>query len=53
MKAIVDEVRSGHKIDVHDAEFIAKVRELKHYDRCVTVRLVANEFDVERQLVKC
>ena len=44
-----DETRPGRPFSVRNEELIAKVRKRIQEERCVTVRMMADEFDVNRR----
>ena len=43
-----DEARPGHPFSVRNEELVAKMRKRIQEERCVTVRMMADEFDVNR-----
>jgi len=51
VETIEDEARSGHPFSVCNKGLIAKVRERIQEERCVTVRMMADEFGVNRETI--
>jgi len=47
-----DEARPGRPFSVRNEGLIAKVRKRIQEERCVTVRLMADEFDVNRETIR-
>src|ERR1700729_1540359 len=52
VETIADEASSGRQISVRNDELIAKVRERILDDRCLTVRMMADEFDFSRETIR-
>lgn len=52
VELIEDEPRSGRPITVRSEELIAKVRERLLQDRCVTVRMMADDYGVNRETIR-
>jgi len=48
---IEDEARPGRPFSVHNEGLIAKVRKRIQEERCVTVRMMADEFGVNRETI--
>jgi len=46
-----DEARPGRPFSVHNEELIAKVRKQIEEESCVTVRMMADEFGVNRETI--
>ena len=51
METIEDEARPGRQFSVRNEGLIAKVRELITEERCATVRMMADEFSVNRETI--
>ena len=52
METIEDEARPGRRFSVRNKGPIAKVRKRIQEERCVTVRLMADEFGVNRETIR-
>ena len=52
METIEDEARPGRPFFVHNEGFIAKVRKRIQEERCVTVRMMADEFGFNRETIR-
>ena len=52
METIEDETRPGRPFSVCNEELIAKVRKRIQEERCVTVRMTADEFGVNRETIR-
>ena len=46
-----DEARPGLPFSVRNEGLIAKVRKRRQEERCVTVRMMADEFGVSREMI--
>jgi len=51
VEMIEDEARPGRPFSVHNEGLIAKVRKRIQEERCVTVRMMADEFGVNREMI--
>jgi len=51
VETIEDEARPGRPFSVRNEGLIAKVRKRIQEERCVTVRMMADEFDVNRETI--
>ena len=51
METIEDDARSGHPFFVRNEGLIAKVRKQIQEERCVTVRMMADDFGVNRETI--
>ena len=51
METTENEARPGHPFSVCKEGLIAKVRKRIQEERCVTVRMIADEFDVNREMI--
>ena len=52
MEATENEVRPGRPFSVHNEELIAKVRKRIQEERCATVRMMADDFGVNRETIR-
>ena len=52
VETIEDEARPGHPFSVRNEGLVAKVRKRIQENRCVTVRLMADEFGVNRETIR-
>ena len=52
MEKIEDEARSGRPFSVRNEGLIVKVRKRIQEERCVTVRMMADEFGVNRETIR-
>jgi len=52
VEAIEDEARPGCPFSVHNEGLIAKVRKRTQEERCMTVRMMADEFGVNRETIR-
>jgi len=52
MKASEDEANPGHPFSVRNEGLIAKVRKRIQEECCVTVRMMADEFGVNRETIR-
>ena len=52
VEKIEDEARPGRPYSVRNEELTAKVRKRIQVERCVTVRIVADEFGVNRETIR-
>ena len=52
METIEDEARPGRPFSVRKEGLIAKVRKRIQEERCVTVRMMADEFGVNRETIR-
>ena len=52
METIEDEDRPGRPFSVCNEGLIAKVRERIQEERCATVRMMADEFGVNREMIR-
>ena len=52
METIEDEARPGRPFSVRNEGLIAKVRKRIREERCVTVRMMADEFGVNRETIR-
>jgi len=52
VEVIEDEARPGRPFSVHNEGLIAKVRKRIKEERCVTVRMMADEFGVNREMIR-
>ena len=52
VEAIEDEARPGRPFSVHNEGLIAKVRKRIQEERCVTVRIMADEFGVNKETIR-
>ena len=51
LETIEDEARPGRPFSVHNEGLIAEVRKRIQEERCVTVRMMADEFGVNREMI--
>jgi len=51
VETIEDEARPGHPFSVRNEGLIAKVRKQIQEEHCVTVRMMADEFGVNREMI--
>ena len=49
---IEDEARPGHSFSVHNEGLVAKVRKRIQEELCVTVRMMADEYGVNRETIR-
>ena len=52
VKMIEDEARHGHPFSVRNEGLVEKVRERIQEERCATVRMMADEFGVNREMIR-
>ena len=52
METIENEARPGRPFSVRNERFIAKVRKRIQEEHCVTVRMMADEFGVNRETIR-
>ena len=52
METIEDEARPGRPFSVRNEGLVAKVRKRIEEERCVTVRMMADEFGVSRETIR-
>ena len=52
METIEDESRPGRPFSVHNEGLIAKLKKRLQEVRCVTVRMMADEFGVNRETIR-
>jgi len=52
VETIKDEARPGRPFSVRNEGLIAKVRKQIQEERCVTVRMMADEFGVNREMIR-
>ena len=52
METTEDEAKPGHPFSVRNEGLISKVRKRIQEERCVTVRMMADEFGVNRETIR-